>query len=195
MAFARSNHQNSYPLPRGVAIVKTRRNAGREAATLGLRVVFLLFTISSWCATLKAGAAKVEIAPPPGVPLWGYSDRKGPATGTLDPLYARVLVLEVGRQRLGLVSLDLGRTFGPASLDWLHNATRNDVSFIVVAATHTHSAPVIQDEQPNGVPAWETSALQKIAKAVVEACAHLTDVRIGTGYGFTLIGHNRLRVN
>ena len=160
-----------------------------------MTVVLLLFTASSWSATLKAGVAKVEITPPPGIPLWGYSDRKGPATGTLDPLYARVLVLEVGNQRLGLVTVDLGRSFGPASLDWLRNATRNDVSFIVVAATHTHSGPVIQDEHPEGVPAWETSALQKIAKAIGEARAHLTDARIGTGYGFALIGHNRLRVN
>ena len=147
------------------------------------------------CTALKAGIAKTEITPPAGLPMWGYSNRKGPSTSTLDPLYARVLVLEVGSQRLALVTVDLGRPFGQASLDRLRSATHNDVSVVIVAASHTHSGPSIQDEYPNGIPAWETSALKKIAEAISEARAHLTDARIGIGYGFTQIGHNRLRVN
>jgi neutral ceramidase len=157
-------------------------------------LVFLL-AAPAWCATLKAGVAKVEITPPPGIPMWGYSNRKGPATGTLDPLYARVLVLEAGTWRLALVTVDLGRSFGPASVNWLREATRNEVSFVVVAASHTHSGPAIADEYPNGTPAWESATLTKIAKAISEASSRLTEARIGVGYGFTLIGHNRLRVN
>jgi hypothetical protein len=41
--------------------------------------------------SLKAGTAKVDITPPPGHYLMGSGEVK--ATGTLDPLYARVLVL------------------------------------------------------------------------------------------------------
>src|SRR5438128_1307914 len=67
-------------------------------------------------APLKAGVAKVDITPPTGVLMWGYFDRLTPSKATLDPLYARVLVLEVGETRLALVALDLGRAFGPASL-------------------------------------------------------------------------------
>jgi hypothetical protein len=93
--------------------------------------------------------------------LWGYSNRQSPATGTLDPLYARVLVLEAGRQSLALVDIDLGRPFGPASLQWLRNAARQDVSFLILTATHTHSGPVIQDDYPGGKPAWETAAKSK----------------------------------
>ncbi len=171
------------------------------SSSLGIRQAcwawaLLFFSVMpGWCAALQAGIAETEITPPPGLPMWGYSNREGPATGTLDPLYARVLVLEVGSQRLALVTVDLGRPFGPASLDWLRSATHSDVSVIIVAASHTHSGPSIQDEYPNGTPAWETSALKKIAQAISEARAHLTDARIGIGYGFTLIGHNRLRVN
>jgi len=163
---------------------------------LALTLILLASNIRVWGgATFKAGVEKVDITPPSGLSLWGYSDRKGPATGVLDPLYARVLVLEVRGQRLALVVVDLGRPFGPTSLERLRNATRNDVSLLVVSATHTHSGPVIQDEYPGGTPAWETASLEKIANAVEEACKHLANAQIGTGYGVAFIGHNRLRVN
>ena len=75
-----------------------------------------LMPYSAKSAPLKAGVAKVDITPPTGVLMWGYFDRLTPSKATLDPLYARVLVLEAGETRLALVALDLGRTFGPASL-------------------------------------------------------------------------------
>ncbi len=167
----------------------------KDISAVVLVLLLILNGIAAWGASLKAAVGKVDITPPPGIRLWGYSDRKSPATGTLDPLYARVLVLEAGGQSLALISVDLGRSFGPASLDRLRNAARNDVSFLIVAATHTHSGPVLQDEYPGGTPAWETAALAKIANAIAEAEKHLTNAQIGTGYGSTFIGHNRLRVN
>ncbi|PYV89074.1 MAG: hypothetical protein DMG05_14445 [Acidobacteria bacterium] len=127
-------------------------------------------------APLKAGVAKADITPPQGVLMWGYANRKSPAKGTLDPLYARVLALDAGEKRLVLVALDLGRTFGPASLERLRQTARksNGVTYVLVAASHTHSGPVMQDEYAKGVPAWETAALEKIGKAIVElrSCLH-----------------------
>jgi neutral ceramidase len=152
-------------------------------------------SFSVWGATLKAGVGRVNITPPPGEHLWGFSDRKSPATGVLDPLYARVLVIEARGKRLALVSVDLGRPFGPSSLNQLRRATQKDVSVLIVAATHSHSAPAVLDENPNGPPAWEFAALEKITQAVEEACQHLRDAQLGTGYGTTFLGHNRLRVN
>src|SRR5437899_10137775 len=119
-------------------------------------------------ATLKAGVSKVDITPPAGLPMWGYGSRKSPSTGTLDPLFARVLVLEAGETRLALVALDLGRCFGPASLARLREAARKSsgISYLLVVASHTHAGPVIQDEYPSGqVPAWETADLDKIEAA------------------------------
>jgi neutral ceramidase len=165
-----------------------------RSALVALLLMFLSGSVA-FAASLKAAVAKVDITPAPGVPLWGFSDRKSPGTGIRDPLYARVLVLEAGNKRLALVNVDLGRTFGPSSLDQLRKATQKDVSVLIVAATHTHSAPAVLDEYPNGPPAWESSALSKIADAVGEASRHLVDAQIGTGYGTTFIGHNRLRVN
>ncbi|HUD98339.1 MAG TPA: neutral/alkaline non-lysosomal ceramidase N-terminal domain-containing protein [Bryobacteraceae bacterium] len=152
-------------------------------------------------ATLRAGVARVDITPPPGEFMWGYESRRQPATGTLDPLYARVLVLEAGPEkssrRLALVTLDLGRSFGPSSLARLRAAAQQSsgIACLLVAASHTHSGPVIRDEYRDAPPAWEQAALDKIAHAIAEAAGSLQPARLGVGTGAVYIGHNRLRVN
>jgi len=148
--------------------------------------------------SLRGGVAEVDITPPVGLPMWGYAARSAPSRGILDALFARVLVLEVGEQRLALVTLDLGRPFGPASLESLRAAVKksSSISNILVATSHTHAGPVVQDEYPGGdTPPWETAALAKIAQAVSEAHRHSLPVRIGTGRGIISIGYNRRRAN
>jgi neutral ceramidase len=146
---------------------------------------------------LRAAVAKVDITPKTHEVMWGFEDRVEPASSTLDPLYARVLVLEAGGTRLAIVTLDLGRSFGEASLDRLQENVRKSsgISCLLVSASHTHSAPVIKDEYKEGLPEWERSALDGIAAAISGAAKRLQDVRIGVGTGSVLIGHNRLRVN
>ena len=148
-------------------------------------------------AEMKAGVARVDITPPLGMKLWGYFDRLKGAEGILDPLYARVLVLETGDQRLAYVDLDLGRSFGPVSLDNLRAAVKKSsgIDNLIVQATHTHSGPVIMDVYPDGTPAWETGALVKIEDAIHDASDHAAPVRLGVGYGVAYIGYNRRLVN
>ncbi|HLY17522.1 MAG TPA: neutral/alkaline non-lysosomal ceramidase N-terminal domain-containing protein [Bryobacteraceae bacterium] len=168
---------------------------------LALILIVLLSTRSICGAVLRAGVARADITPPPGEQLWGYEDRRQPATGTLDPLFARVLVLEAGPEgaarRLALVTLDLGRSFGPGSLARLREAAKQSsgITCLLVAASHTHAAPVIRDEYKDSPPAWERAALEKIRKAIAQAAGALEPVRIGMGKGTVYIGHNRLRVN
>jgi len=148
-------------------------------------------------AGLKAGVARVDITPP-GLPMYGYADRTQPATGTLDPLYARVLVLEAGERRMALVTLDLGRVFGPASLARLRESVQKSsgISALLITASHTHAGPNILDEYPSGEPpAWESAAIDKIGGAVREAARQMKEVRLGTGNGRVYIGYNRRRVN
>ena len=127
---------------------------------VGLGLLVLAVATSLLGATLKAGVARVDITPPAGVPMWGYTLRD--STGTLDPLYARVLVLEVGEKRLALLTLDLGRCFGHDSLQHLRAAVRQSsgITYLLAAASHTHSAPVVQDTYRNGIPAWEKADLE-----------------------------------
>lgn len=147
-------------------------------------------------ANLRAAAGEVDITPPVGTPMWGYSARGGPATGTLDPLMARVLLLEAGNRRVAIVTLDLGRTFGERAIQKLRDEAKrsSNVDYIFVAASHTHAGPVILDEYPGDPPAWESQALGRIQQAIASAAARLTDAKLGSGFGIAYVGHNRLKL-
>src|SRR2546427_6547193 len=129
-------------------------------------------TPASSPAEFKAAVARTDITPPLGISLWGYSDRKGGATAVLDPLWARILVLDDGSNRVALVTLDLGRSFGPPFMDSVRQGVKASarVQQVFFIASHTHSGPVIDDKYPEGkIPRWETDAQEKIANAIQEA--------------------------
>lgn len=145
-------------------------------------------------AEFRAASAKADITPTESVELWGYSDRKGPSTGTHDPLFAKVLLLDVAPHRLALVTLDLGRTFGVDSMEHVRRRVRASagVEQVFFFASHTHSAPFINDTYPGGKrPAWEERALDRIATAIEQTAGRLQPAALGVGEGEVLIGHNR----
>jgi len=189
---------------RGTGDYQFAPGRGLQGLTLVALVVLALLCLgasSAQAATqFKAAVAKVDITPPAGLPMYGFFDRiqqNRVATGTLDPLYARVLVLEAGDRRFALVTLDLGRTFSEPVLDHLRRQIRTaaGISFLLVTASHTHSGPNLLDEYPGGrPPAWESSAIQTIAGAVAQASRHLVAAKIGTGAGEVEIGYNRRQV-
>ena len=160
---------------------------------LPLSVLIMTAEVSN-SAEFKAAVARTDITPPLDYKLWGYSDRPSGAKSVLDPLFARVLVLDDGSNRLALVTLDLGRSFGPPFRESLLERVKRSagVHQVFLMASHTHSGPVIDDAYPEGkIPPWEIEAKEKIAKAIEEASGRLVAARIGTGYGQTYIGHNR----
>jgi neutral ceramidase len=175
--------------------------AQRSVVRSHLAFLAVLLASFSWpqanAEGMKAGVAKVDITPPLGTQMWGYFNRVKGAEGTLDPLLARVLVLEGGGKRLAYVDLDFGRTFGPALLDRLRQAAKqtSGIDYLIVQATHTHAGPVILDQYASGPPAWETADLGKVEQAIHEAQQHTVPVRLGVGYGEASIGYNRLRIN
>jgi len=67
---------------------------------------------------------------------------------------------------------------------------------VFFCASHTHSGPVISDIYPEAnLPAWQTTALEKIGAALEEAAGRMAPARIGTGFGKAYIGHNRRLAN
>ena len=163
---------------------------------LSLYISIWMFPINGLSAAMKAGAAKVDITPPLGLKMYGYGGRKEGASGILDPLYARVLVLEAGEQRIAMVVCDLGRPFAPAWIERLRKDAKEKygISYVIEAGIHTHAGPEITDDYPplEG-PDWETPVLDKIEHALGEARQGAVEAQLGTGYGVAYIGHNRLR--
>ncbi|GIW80847.1 MAG: alkaline ceramidase [Gemmatales bacterium] len=98
-----------------------------------------------------AGAAKVDITPPVGCPLWGYASRKDkPCTGIRDRLYARALTISVGKRTMALVSLDLGRAPTRTSYQRIQKQLRPGIERLFLVASHTHHGPVIElDDWPS----------------------------------------------
>ena len=86
---------------------------------VGFGICLLGLTVSPWVhgSDLRAGVAKVDITPAPGKYMLGSGTTL--ATGAHDPLYARVLVLEVDQTRLALITVDLCRVFQAPLMDRL----------------------------------------------------------------------------
>lgn len=152
---------------------------------------------SAWMhsQTLEAGVARVDITPENGIPLQGYPGSGRTATGVRDPLYARVLVLRAGTQRMAVVDIDLIAPLEPEYVSQLREAARLDVSYVLITAIHTHSGPPMIPSTTHPPRGWESSVAQTIADAIHLAAAHAVAARLGVGYGLAFIGHNRLRRN
>ena len=168
------------------------------------RTAFALLTFALSLAapaaagSLHAGVAQVEITPPPGLYLLGSGEIK--AEGALDPLFARVLVLEAGQNRVAIVSLDLCRVFQAPLVQRLRDRIRKSsgIPHLILAATHTHSGPIIPlaENLPfDSMTSWQKDAVEKTALAIEQAARAAIPVRIGIGYGISYIGHNRRRVH
>ncbi|HEY3143621.1 MAG TPA: neutral/alkaline non-lysosomal ceramidase N-terminal domain-containing protein [Acidimicrobiales bacterium] len=93
---------------------------------------------------LLAGAAEVDITPPPGLPKAGYSRNAHTGTGFRTRLRARILHLRAGTTSMALVQCDL--LGGSAVIHHLVGraiAEDTDVplSGLMIGATHTHGGP------------------------------------------------------
>ena len=180
-----------------MSLFEARDSKSTKRLFLAIQSLLLIVFVAPVSATtFKAGAARVDITPPHGLPMYGYFERiknHQLASGTLDPLYARVLVLEA-EKRLALVTLDLGRTFSEPWLHHLRSAARSNsqIDYLIVAASHTHSGPNILDVHPDEETAvWENAAMDKIILAIQRATERLVPARIGSGRGQGYVGYNR----
>jgi len=146
--------------------------------------------------TLRAGIAKVDITPPVGATMWGYSNRPGPAKATLDPLYAKVLAVGDGTTTVALVTLDLGRAFDDDHRERISKAAaKAGIQTVLVAASHTHHGPSLEiRDWPSKDQSWVEQTVEKVTKAVLDAAGNLRSVRLAVGYGQIDQAHNRRHV-
>ncbi|MCA9773085.1 MAG: neutral/alkaline non-lysosomal ceramidase N-terminal domain-containing protein [Myxococcales bacterium] len=137
----------------------------------------------------QAGAGVTSLDLPQGAPLAGYFDRRDwsrapedsrlfhGATGTLDAIRAKALVLTDGDRRVALVSLD---TVGisPAMRRVLHREIA-PLGFapqdLLLAATHTHSGPggftEVEFYQQLGADRYQAEIVEILANGIARAVA------------------------
>ena len=159
-------------------------------------VVVVLYALPCIAAeTLLAGVATADVTPEPGLRLWGYSDRTHGATGTLDPLMARAVVLRVGDQAAAIVSLDLGRVPEQPVLDKIAEKTKAGcgITNLFITASHTHHAPAL-DNVPGDPNPYADKVGDAISRIICEASSHTEPVKIGIGRGEADLAHNRRHV-
>lgn len=98
---------------------------------------------SAATGTLRAGAGRADITPPTGYYFQGWvrSDARG--NGVLTRLYARVIVLQRGSQKVALVAEDLNGIAGGMLADAANLVKDRGFSErnVIDSASHTHGGP------------------------------------------------------
>lgn len=143
---------------------------------------------------LLAGAAEVDITPPPGLPKAGYSANAHDGTGFRTRLRARVLHLRSDTGSLALVQCDLlGGSAVVAHLVARHIAERTDVPLagLLIGATHTHAGPGqflgtdfynrFASNRGGFDPAWTQWLATRIAHGVVRAVEQRRPAKLALG--------------
>ena len=160
-----------------------------------LVVLLLGGSIDAQSVDFSAGVARVDITPPAGSPMGGYSAREGPSTGVHDPLYATVLVLKTTHTTVAIISCDL-RSFPSERIVTLARE-RKLADHILIAATHNHSGPLTWEDKSWPLPdrSWFRETEDRILQALDTATKHLFPARIAAGFEEVYLGHNRRLVN
>ncbi len=128
-------------------------------------------------ASLKAGAAKVDVTP-------AQSELPKNYEGIFDHLYSRAIVLESGRTSAALITVDAGvipDQIWQAVTQQVEKELGIPTANVLLTATHTHSVPM--QPTPNYV--------QKIVESVKIAKQRLAPARIGYGTGVSYVNVNR----
>jgi neutral ceramidase len=144
----------------------------------------------AFAATLRVGAARVDITLPP--------DAANPPSGkyTHEHLYVRAIVLDNGSARAALIGADQG---GLPEIVWTTASKQIakeldcPIPNIIMSATHTHSGwgpggPGMFHPDPNAPP---PPIVGQILDAVKQAKAQLQPARMGFGTGFSYLNANR----
>jgi len=143
---------------------------------------------------LLAGAAEVDITPPPGLPKAGYSANAHTGNGFHTRLRARVVHLRAGEVSMAHVACDL--LGGSSVLQHLVAAAvaeRTDIALagLMIGATHTHAGPgqflgtdfynTFASNKPGFDPDWTQYLVDRISAAVVEAHDTRVPARLAIG--------------
>jgi hypothetical protein len=132
---------------------------------------------------LHAGAATVDVTPPLGFAMWGYGARHdAPSVGVIDPLHARALILQVGKEQIAIVGLDIGRAPTRGSMAAIRKRVKAEtgIEHVFIVGSHTHHGPVIElDKWPTPETSYVRSLENKLADVISLAHRSLQPARLG----------------
>lgn len=143
---------------------------------------------------LLAGAVRVDITPPPGMPKAGYSSNAHDGVGFRTRLRAHVLHLRCGHASIAIVQCDL---LGGSSVvqhlvaDAIRDRTDVPLAGLMIGATHTHAGPGqfsgtdfynrFASNHAGFDPAWTQFLVDQIAGGVVAAVEGRRPARLAVG--------------
>ncbi len=145
--------------------------------------------------TLKAGVARANITPPVGAITSG-----NPSAGITGEMFAKALVLDDGKTKAALVTVDVCMLCGQVvseTRERIEQAVGIPGRCVMFAASHTHSSPATMREAwgpgAENVPdhSYIDQLVAKMAGAVSEADSRLAEARIGVGEGNAPFNINR----
>ncbi len=153
-----------------------------------------------------AGAVSIDITPPPGMPMGGYSILANRGVGFRTRLKARIVYLNDGKGS----SIALAQTDLTAASLLLHHKvaalvaekTHLKPGDIAITASHSHSAPAnlfdndfYNEHTSSGAglePRFLEFAAQRVAQGIMEAYENRRPARVATGRK-DIYGYNRNR--
>jgi hypothetical protein len=150
--------------------------------------MFAILLVPVAAADFRVGVSRIDITPPAGHAMGGYADRKGNATGTHDPLYATVLVIESGENSIALVTCDL-RSFVSTRVGELARQ-KFGVRNTIISVSHTHSGPLTWELRSP----WYADAENKMVEAIGQAKGAMFPASIEFATGEIYLGFNRRKV-
>ena len=142
-------------------------------------------------AAIQAGTAWVDITPPLGCPLWGYAAREHGADGVIDPLLAKVLILQSTETTIALVSWDVCEFQSP----WLRERMAAlQIDELLLLNSHTHYGPdLFKTDFPSKEKPWKRTIEERILSAIKEAMTNMHPAFFAAEYGSIRLMYNRLR--
>ena len=152
--------------------------------------VFLLHALSASLlvsAEFRAGAAVVDVTPVQLPVIVNGSMLSRTTDQVKTPLSARAMVLDDGQERLGIVIVDscmLSCPFVDEVKQLASGRTNIRPDRMLIAATHTHTAPSVMGCLGTGVDVTYLPYLrERIAQSLVSAEANLESAKVGWAVG------------
>ncbi|MBN1265179.1 MAG: neutral/alkaline non-lysosomal ceramidase N-terminal domain-containing protein [Anaerolineales bacterium] len=149
----------------------------------------------------RSGAVvHIDLTPPAGCEMDGYSDRKSPSEGIHDPITGQLLLLEEGDKRIALITMDLigvELAYSRRVREEVAGVLDTTPEFVLLTCSHTHSGPagfmskmlILQREADEGL---QEIVCRKLVGAAMEAARNLQPVTLSIGNGTVYgIGTNR----